>query len=205
MKAWQGSYGVSLHDGNRQPRVLRLRPERTSTASSSTQRSDRSDTSASSLKRPIGVADSAVGPCRGTDEGDPSSSCHPSPNKLRSSASSTTPIGASAATSRAKRKLIALLSEQKQAIIHRAVTRGLDPNVRYKPSGVEWLGDVPAHWEVEPLRRRWTDHRLQAPDRSIRGATAFPWRASDRSSAFDLDLPDQRDHARVVRGAGLGR
>jgi type I restriction enzyme S subunit len=48
----------------------------------------------------------------------------------------------------AKRKLIRLLEEQKQAIIHRAVTRGLDLNVRLKPSGVEWLGDVPAHWEI---------------------------------------------------------
>ena len=49
---------------------------------------------------------------------------------------------------RAKQKLIKLLEEQKQVIIHRAVTRGLDPNVRLKPSGVEWLGDVPEHWEV---------------------------------------------------------
>ncbi|MEZ6128978.1 MAG: restriction endonuclease subunit S [Planctomycetaceae bacterium] len=49
---------------------------------------------------------------------------------------------------RAKRQLIALLNEQKQAIIHRAVTRGLDPHVKLKPSGVEWLGDVPEHWEV---------------------------------------------------------
>ncbi|CAN5907228.1 restriction endonuclease subunit S [soil metagenome] len=55
---------------------------------------------------------------------------------------------------RAKQKLIKLLEEQKQAIIHRAVTRGLDPNVRLKPSGVEWLGDVPEHWQVLPLRRR---------------------------------------------------
>ncbi len=54
---------------------------------------------------------------------------------------------------RAKRKLIALLTEQKQAIIHRAVTRGLDPNVPLKDSGVEWLGQVPEHWEVVRLRR----------------------------------------------------
>jgi type I restriction enzyme S subunit len=54
---------------------------------------------------------------------------------------------------RAKQNLIKLLEEQKQAIIHRAVTRGLDPNVRLKPSGVGWLGDVPEHWEVLPLRR----------------------------------------------------
>jgi type I restriction enzyme S subunit len=53
---------------------------------------------------------------------------------------------------RAKQKLIALLNEQKQAIIHKAVTRGLDPNVRLKPSGVEWLGDVPEHWEVTRLK-----------------------------------------------------
>ncbi len=48
----------------------------------------------------------------------------------------------------AKQRLIKLLEEQKQAIVHRVVTRGLDPNVRLKSSGVEWLGDVPEHWEV---------------------------------------------------------
>ncbi|WP_343425680.1 hypothetical protein [Candidatus Amarolinea dominans] len=53
---------------------------------------------------------------------------------------------------RAKQKLIALLNEQKQGIIHQAVTRGLDPNVRLKPSGVEWLGDVPEHWEIDRKR-----------------------------------------------------
>ncbi len=54
---------------------------------------------------------------------------------------------------RTKKKLIALLNEQKQAIIHRAVTRGLDPNVRLKPSGISWIGDVPEGWEVVPLKR----------------------------------------------------
>ena len=53
----------------------------------------------------------------------------------------------------AKRKLIALLEEEKQAVINQAVIRSLDPNVRLKPSGVEWLGDVPAHWEVTKLAR----------------------------------------------------
>jgi type I restriction enzyme, S subunit len=56
---------------------------------------------------------------------------------------------------RAKRKVIALLHEQKQAIIHRAVTRGLDPAVPLKPSGIPWLGDIPKHWEVTALRRYW--------------------------------------------------
>ncbi len=53
---------------------------------------------------------------------------------------------------RAKQKLIKLLEEQRQAIINSAVTRGLDPNVRLKPSGVQWLGDVPAHWAVVRLK-----------------------------------------------------
>jgi len=49
---------------------------------------------------------------------------------------------------RAKRKVIALLNEQKQVIIHRAVTRGLDPSVPLKLSGIPWLGDIPQHWKV---------------------------------------------------------
>ena len=43
---------------------------------------------------------------------------------------------------------MALLNEQKQAIIHKAVTRGLNPDAPLKPSGIPWLGDIPAHWEV---------------------------------------------------------
>jgi len=53
---------------------------------------------------------------------------------------------------RAKRKLIGLLNEQKQAIIHRAVTRGLNPDVPLKPSGIPWLGDIPRHWEVRKIK-----------------------------------------------------
>jgi len=53
----------------------------------------------------------------------------------------------------AKQKLIELLSEQKQAIIHRAVTRGLNRDVPLKCSGIPWLGDIPQHWEVWPLKR----------------------------------------------------
>ena len=53
-----------------------------------------------------------------------------------------------------KERLIALLEEQRQALIHQAVTRGLDPNVRLKPSGVEWLGKVPEHWEAARFARQ---------------------------------------------------
>jgi len=53
---------------------------------------------------------------------------------------------------RVKRRMIALLNEQKQAIIHRAVTRGLDPDVRLKPSGVGLIDDLPTHWSVLRLK-----------------------------------------------------
>ena len=53
---------------------------------------------------------------------------------------------------RAKQRLIELLEEQQQAIIHRAVTRGLDSNAPLKPSGVDWLGDVPDHWRGGRLK-----------------------------------------------------
>lgn len=50
-------------------------------------------------------------------------------------------------------KLITLLQEKRQAVISHAVTKGLDPNAPMKDSGVEWLGEVPAHWEALTLRR----------------------------------------------------
>jgi type I restriction enzyme S subunit len=51
-----------------------------------------------------------------------------------------------------KEKMIALLKERKQIIIQNAVTKGLDPNVKMKDSGVEWIGEVPEGWEVESLK-----------------------------------------------------
>ena len=50
-------------------------------------------------------------------------------------------------------KLIALLQEKRQAVISHAVTKGLDPNVPMKDSGVEWLGEVPGHWDLAPLKQ----------------------------------------------------
>ena len=52
---------------------------------------------------------------------------------------------------RVKRRLIGLLNEQKQAIIHHAVTRGLNPEATLKPSGIPWLGDIPQHWGTPRL------------------------------------------------------
>ena len=75
-------------------------------------------------------------------------------------------------TIRAKRKVIALLNEQKQAIIHRAVTRGLDPSVPFKPSSIPWLGDIPQHWQVLPFVRctvERADYRGATPEKVASG------------------------------------
>jgi type I restriction enzyme S subunit len=51
-----------------------------------------------------------------------------------------------------KERMLALLEEKRAALISRVVTRGLDPNTPLKPSGQEWLGEIPAHWEVQPIK-----------------------------------------------------
>jgi type I restriction enzyme S subunit len=99
---------------------------------------------------------------------------------------------------RAKQRLIRLLEEQKQAIIHRALTRGLDPNVRLKPSGVLWLGDIPEPWDVVHLRYlvRCLDGQRVPLNGTQRGAMQgpFPYWGANRiidhvnSWLFDEDL-----------------
>ena len=71
----------------------------------------------------------------------------------------------------AKEKLIALLHEARQATIHRAVTRGLNPDVPLKPSGVDWLGDVPVHWEISRVKSEFVslNHRRVPPNAVERG------------------------------------
>jgi len=63
-----------------------------------------------------------------------------------------------------RRRLIAVLNEQKQAIINRAVTRGLDRAARFMPSSIDGLGDIPAHWKVKPLKRWVSMNALTLPE-----------------------------------------
>ena len=99
----------------------------------------------------------------------------------------------------AKRKLIALLDEQKQAIINQAVTRGLDPNVPMKDSGIPWLGQIPAHWPVAALRQRYSQSLGKMLDSSrIVGNDLLPYLRNtdvqwDRINMVDLpemDIPE---------------
>ncbi|MEI8373540.1 MAG: restriction endonuclease subunit S [Planctomycetota bacterium] len=67
-----------------------------------------------------------------------------------------------------QRRLIELLKEKRQAVISHAVTKGLNPHAPMKPSGIEWLGDVPEHWKITPLK--W----LTDPDRPIMYGIVLP-------------------------------
>jgi len=66
-----------------------------------------------------------------------------------------------------KRALLDRLAEKRQALITRAVTKGLNPDARMKPSGIDWLGDIPAHWETGNLRRFARMKTGHTPSRSV--------------------------------------
>lgn len=83
-----------------------------------------------------------------------------------------------------QRRLIKLLKEKRQAVISRAVTKGLNLNAPMKDSGVEWLGKVPEHWTVAPLKRFL----------SVLSGFAFP------SNGFSSDPQDTR----LLRGVNIG-
>jgi len=75
-------------------------------------------------------------------------------------------------------KLLALLAEKRQATISHAVTRGLDPKAPMKDSGIPWLGEVPAHWEVSPLKYISRIGNGSTPNRDnpdYWSDTGFPW------------------------------
>ena len=95
----------------------------------------------------------------------------------------------------AKEKLIALLEEERQAVIHRAVTRGLDPNVPLKPSGVEWLGDIPAHWEVTALLHKYSQSlgKMLDSKRITRVTICSPTSGTPTSSGIEsTSMPSRR-------------
>ena len=112
----------------------------------------------------------------------------------------------------AKEKLIALLVEERQAVIHRAVTRGLDPNVPLKPSGVEWLGDAPAHWEVTALHHKYSQSLGKMLDsKRIKGDHLLPYLRNtdiqwDKINVDDLptmDIPPSEYDRYTVRPGDL--
>ena len=116
---------------------------------------------------------------------------------------------------RAKQKLIALLEEHKQTVIRQAVTGQIDiltnqPYTAYKPSGVAWLGNVPVHWEVAALRHRYSQRLGKMLDsKRITGNHSLPYLRNtdvqwDQINIEDLPTmdirPDQYDRYTVQQG-----
>jgi type I restriction enzyme S subunit len=103
---------------------------------------------------------------------------------------------------RAKKKLIAVLNEQNHAIIHHAVTRGLDPNGKFKPSGVGWLGEVPERWAVASLRFRYDQCLGKMVDaKKATGKHLIPYLRNldvrwDTINTHDLPMIDIAPHER---------
>lgn len=95
---------------------------------------------------------------------------------------------------RARQKLIKLLNEQKQAIIQQAVTRGLDPDAPMKDSGIEWLGEIPAHWQTIKLKFLVSTLGGMTPSKSESNYWDgdIPW-VSPKDMKVDV-IKDSQDH-----------
>lgn len=123
-----------------------------------------------------------------------------------------------------QRRLMELLKEKRQAVISHAVTQGMNPCVPMKPSGIEWLGDVPEHWEVMRLKqvaRKLTDGEHISPDLSDEGVPLLSAKdVRDWQIDYDVDKfvtienanvfwrrcqPEIGDILMVSRGATVGR
>ncbi|WP_243708124.1 NADAR domain-containing protein [Luteimonas arsenica] len=103
---------------------------------------------------------------------------------------------------KAKRDLIALLTEQKLRIIDHAVTRGLDTSVHLKLSGIEWLGEVPGHWEAKPLKR-WV--RLNASTLGEKTAPDLEFRYVDIGSVKTGRLAKELERIRFEAAPSRAR
>lgn len=93
----------------------------------------------------------------------------------------------------AKEKTNALLKERRQSIIYEAVTKGLDPTVPMKDSGVEWIGEIPEGWEIAALKRLGTPATGSTPskDNADYWGGDIPWVSSkDMKSDYLLDSED---------------
>lgn len=88
-----------------------------------------------------------------------------------------------------KKKLVALYQEEKTAIINQAVTKGINSNVKLKDSGIEWLGDIPEHWEIKKIK-----HLLKKQKGAIKtGPFGSQLKNSDLSSSGDYKVYTQRN------------
>lgn len=122
-------------------------------------------------------------------------------------------------------RLIALIAEKRQAVITHAVTKGLDPTVPTKPSGVPWLGDIPAHWTVTKVKHYFSatlGKMLQSANQPPEGSVVIPYLRAGNIQPDGIDVNEVKkmpftpaeataldlragDLVVVEGGAGFGR
>jgi len=93
-----------------------------------------------------------------------------------------------------KQQQIALLKERKQILIQNAVTRGLDPHTPLRDSGVEWIGEIPAHWIVTKLGHYAVVTNGSTPSRDVPRyweSGSVPWLASGKVNEFEINTPSE--------------
>ena len=134
---------------------------------------------------------------------------HPSPNEQQSIAAYLDDVtGKIDKVIAQQQKMIGLLNERKQIIINHAVTKGLNPNVSMKDSGMEWIGQIPEHWEQLPLKYVFEIRNGYTPsknDKSYWTNGTIPWyRMEDiRKSGHILNESIQYVTHKAVNGKGL--
>lgn len=97
--------------------------------------------------------------------------------------------------------MVELLEQQRQAIITEAVTKGLNPNVKMKDSGVEWIGEIPEHWVVKPLYSLYKENKLKNKGNEIQNVLSLSYgkiKRRDVESNYGL-LPDSFETYQILR------
>jgi type I restriction enzyme S subunit len=109
-----------------------------------------------------------------------------------------------------KEQFIKLLEEERVAVINQAVTKGLDPNVPMKDSGVEWLGEIPKHWFIVPLKRviEVRDGTHDTPEYVQNKLNSYPLITSkdfdgDKINFLNAKMISERDHLAISKRSGV--
>lgn len=100
-----------------------------------------------------------------------------------------------------KKELIIKLEQQRQSFIREAVTKGLNPNVKMKDSGVEWIGEIPEHWEVKPLYSLYNENKLKNKGNENKNVLSLSYgkiKRRDVESNYGL-LPDSFETYQILK------
>ena len=193
MRLWQGAVGVVPTDGLVSPAYVVARPYPETVSPSSSNSSGRMPIRPRSISIHTALFQIEIG-----STGMNLSRCRSAFHHLRNKQLSSVFLDHLDRKIRrfiqAKRRLVELLNEQKNAIVHKAVTRGLNPDVSLKLSGVSYLGELPEYWKVR---------RLGQIAKVFNGTNAKP-HANGLLERGDHTLAVQRQGQRLHRGNTIG-